>query len=500
MNPVALLVLAALVLPLAALGWPQPAVPPADLAALRFTLTQAALSAALSLLPAVPLARALARRRFPGRAALVTLLGAPFLMPAVVAALALLAVFGRAGWVNAGLAALGLPAVRVYGLQGVVLAHVFLNLPLATRMLLNGWLAIPAERFRLAQSLSLGPGGTFRHLEWPMLREIAPGVLLTVFTVCLTSFAVALTLGGGPAAATLELAIFQALRLDFDLAAAARLAWWQVALCALAWAAALRLTRAAAFGAGAGRAGGPAAPPGWRRLADAVVIALAAAFTLAPLAALALRGLPEVAALPAPVWAAAGRSALVALAAAALTLALALPLVLAAAAGARLPALAATLPLALSSLALGTGLFLLLRPLTPPGPVALPVTVAVNALLALPFAFRLLLPEAQALRADTDRLAASLGLAGAARLRLVTLPRLARPLGLAAGLAAAFAAGDLGVIVLFAGEGGATLPMMVQRLMGAYRMDQAAGAAILLVALALALFAAFDGAGRRAAA
>ena len=51
----------------------------------------------VSTLLAIPVARALARRRFPGRGALITLMGAPFLLPAVVAVLGLLAVFGRAG-------------------------------------------------------------------------------------------------------------------------------------------------------------------------------------------------------------------------------------------------------------------------------------------------------------------------------------------------------------------------------------------------------------------
>ena len=60
--------------------------------------------------------------------------------------------------------------------------------------------------------------------------------------------------------------------------------------------------------------------------------------------------------------------------------------------------------------------------------------------------------------------------------------------------------GDLGVIALFAGDQGATLPLAVQRLMGAYRMDQAMGAALLLVAVSFALFWAFDTWGRRYAA
>ena len=73
---------------------------PGDVAAIRFTVLQALASAALSVLLAIPVARALARRRFPGRGLLITLLGAPFLLPVIVAVLGLVSVFGRAGLVN----------------------------------------------------------------------------------------------------------------------------------------------------------------------------------------------------------------------------------------------------------------------------------------------------------------------------------------------------------------------------------------------------------------
>lgn len=158
------------------------------------------------------------------------------------------------------------------------------------------------------------------------------------------------------------------------------------------------------------------------------------------------------------------------------------------------------LPLATSGLVLGTGLFLVVHPVLSPEKLALPVTVLVNAVLALPFIFRLLLPEARQLHADYDRLCRSLGLTAVTRLRWVTLPRLARPLGFGTGLAAALSMGDLGVIALFAGDKGATLPLLVQRLMGAYRMDAAAGAALVLVGLSFLLFWLFDWMGSRNAA
>jgi thiamine transport system permease protein len=57
--------------------------------------------------------------------------------------------------------------------------------------------------------------------------------------------------------------------------------------------------------------------------------------------------------------------------------------------------------------------------------------------------------------------------------------------------------GDLGVITLFAGQTNTTLPLYIHSLMGSYRMEQAAAASLLLLTLSFALFALFDGIGRR---
>ena len=473
---------------------------PADWSVLRFTLVQALLSAILSVTLAIPVAKALARRSFPGRSALILLMGAPFLLPVIVAVMGLLALFGRGGILNSVLTAFGLPPLSIYGLQGVLLAHVFLNLPLATRMILQGWQAIPAERFRLAQSLSFPPREIARHLERPMLASVLPGAFATVFALCLTSFAVALILGGGPRATTLELAIYQAVRFDFDLSHAAGLAFIQVLIGGITALAAWAAARQADFGAGLDRALPIAGPTGWRSIMDGLAIMLAALFLLVPLLAIAVRGMIGLPELPGVVWPALARSVAVAMASVALTMTAALALALGAAQGrTRWLDIAATLPLATSGLVLGTGLFLLLHPIMPPPTLALPVTIVVNTLLALPFAFRLLTPEAKALHVDYSRLAASLDLRGLSRLHLLTLPRLSRPLGFAAGLTAALSMGDLGVIALFASDGQATLPLVVQRLSGAYRMDQAAAASLLLVASSFGLFWIFDQGGRRAA-
>jgi len=466
---------------------------PSDWSALRFTILQAVLSAGLSTLLAIPVARALHRRQFWGRTVLIRLMAAPFVLPVVVAVLGVLAVFGRAGPLNMVLGAANLPAFSVFGLHGVVLAHVFLNLPLATRMILHGWQAIPAERFRLAASLGMPQSALFWHLEWPMLRALVPGAAAMIFLICLTSFAVAITLGGGPKSSTIELAIYQALRFEFDLGRAALLAALQFGLCAAVTLASLRLTVPTAFGAGLARDMAVLPTGGWRFWADAVVIALSAVFLMAPLFAVVLAGLPGLLQLPDAIWPAAARSVGIATLSAIMATVAALTL---AQAAARHPKgwfdLAAMLPLSASSLVLGTGLFLAVRPFASPETLSVPITILVNTTLGLPFLFGLILPEARQLHADHARLTQSLGLAGFSRLRFVTLPRLARPLGFGAGLAAALSMGDLGVIALFAGDQGATLPLLVQRLMGAYRMEDAAAAALVLVGLSFAAFWAFD--------
>jgi len=474
---------------------------PSDWAALRFTLVQAVLSAIISVGLAIPVARALARRQFVGRGALITLLGAPFILPVIVAVFGLLAVFGRSGIASQVLGWMGLPPLSIFGLHGVVLAHVFFNLPLAVRLILQGWMAVLAERFRLAASLDFTSRDVARHIEWPVLREVVPGALMAVFLICTTSFAVALTLGGGPRATTIELAIYQAFRFDFDLSRAALLALLQVAVSGTAALIALRVSRPADQGGGLDRvarrwdAAGPVA-----RLQDTLFLVLVALFLLLPLLTIVLRGLPGLLSLPAPVFAAAGRSILVALASTALTLALALPLAamthgLRGRGGEVVEGLG-YLTIAASPLVIGAGLFIVIFPFANPVALALPVTALVNAAIALPFALRVLAPALAGVEGGFGRLADSLRLTGFARLRLLWLPRLRRPLGFAAGLAAALSMGDLGVVALFADPEGATLPLTLYRLMAAYRTGDAAAAALLLLMLSLAVFWVFDRGGQ----
>lgn len=331
-----------------------------------------------------------------------------------------------------------------------------------------------------------------------MLGQVVPGALALIFVVCLTSFAVALTLGGGPRATTIELAIYQAFRFDFDLGRAALLSVVQLVLAGAMAVLALLLVPSLVVGGGLDRV-----MPRWdarggmQRVMDSAFIVGAALFLLVPLGAVVVRGAIGLPAMPAVVYNAAFTSVWVALASVVVLLALALPMAgwIAGRKGGGVEAIG-LLGLAASPLMIGTGWFIVINPYADPFDFALPVTITVNAMMALPFALRIFVPRMRETVQDYGRLSATLGLSGWAFWRAVLLPRMRPQIGFAAGLGGALSMGDLGVIALFADPDRVTLPLQMVRLMGAYRMEAAAGAALVLLALSLGIFWVCDKGGR----
>ncbi|MDP4822859.1 MAG: ABC transporter permease subunit, partial [Aestuariivirgaceae bacterium] len=321
------------------------------LRAARFTLFQAGLSTLISAGLAVPVALILARRHFWGRRLLLQLFAVPQSLPPLVAVLGLLALFGQAGIIP------GMPSI--YGLSGILLAHVFFNLPFAVRLLVGALETIPGESWRLAAQLGMGRRAMFRLIERPVIVQALPGIAGLIFMLCVTSFTIVLTLGGGPRAATLEVAIYQALRFDYEPRLALMLVVAQLALCAGLMAFGARFAAPMAVNAGMGvarerpRAGG---------VLDVPLLMFAGLFVAAPLLAVAISGTEaDLGKLLADgrTWQAVVTSALVATAAGTLSLLLAFPLAHMAARGSKAFALAGQLPLLIPPVVRGAGWFLL---------------------------------------------------------------------------------------------------------------------------------------------
>ncbi|WP_286222681.1 thiamine/thiamine pyrophosphate ABC transporter permease [Marinobacter apostichopi] len=504
-----------------ALFWQAPALDIGDLWTSRylrsvvlFTLWQAFLSVSISVLLALPIARALDRhRKFVGRALLLRLMELSLVIPTIVAVSGLVSMYGRQGWLTVAIQE-WLPSLswNLYGLNGIVLAHVFFNAPLAARILLQALESAPSTQRRIASQLGLGSLWLWRSLEWPSIRPVLPGIVALVFTLCFTSFAIVMTLGGGPATSTIEVAIYQALRFEFDAGRAALLALIQLLICGTLWWLVLRKGLNTALIPDRQLVISHARPDakGVRKLLDSGLLAAFGLFLTLPLLAVLARGLPGLADALMPSGFA--DQGLQLLKATALSLGIALPagvvsvatslLILGAKPGntntpiSRLLETSAYLPLIIPPLVLATGLFLLLRPKLGIASEGLALVALINAMMALPFVMQLLRGPLRNLDPASIRLADQLGIRGWYRWRWLHWPRLRRPLALGLAYGTGLSLGDFGVIALFGSPGNPTLPVLLYQQLGSYQINAAAGTGLWLMMVLLALFGLFNLVGR----
>lgn len=470
----------------------------------RFSFYQALLSTLGSVAPAILLARALFRRRFPGRLLLIRLCAMSLVLPVLVAVFGILTVYGQHGWLASIWRSLGLEwHFSLYGLTGILLAHIFFNLPLAARLLLQALEQIPGEQRQLAAQLGIQGWALFRLLEWPWLkRALLPGAAL-IFMLCFASFATVLALGGGPQATTIELAIFQALNYDFDPGRAALLALIQMICCLGLMLISHYLTRRLPVA--------PATLSHWRarhdslltRLGDCTVIIAALLLLLPPLAAVIVGGLQgdwmSVLQRPA-LWQAAATSLRIAVAAGLLSVTLTMMLLWSSRELRRrqqrkageLLEMSGMLILAMPGIVLATGFFLLLNATVGLPEQAEGLVIFTNALMAIPYALKVLAHPMRDLAERYTPLCASLGLQGFNRLRLVELRALRRPLSQALAFACVLSTGDFGAIALFGNADFRTLPFYLYQQLGAYRSDDGAVTAMVLLLCCFALFSLID--------
>lgn len=459
---------------------------------LRFSLWQALLSALFSVVLALPLSRALALdSALPGTERFLSWCLLCFVMPSLILITGLVALFGRSGLLTPWLG----DSWRLYGLNGILLAHVFLNLPFAVRVLTFQWRSIPPSAWKLASQLGITGWQRFRLVEWPVLQGVLPAVAGFIFLLCFNSFAVVLALGGGPAASTLEVAIYQALKYDFNPSEALFLAWVQLLLAGSIYLLFSRLGRFQWLA--------PVEAPQqhwlprqpiwliWGGRCSYLLIGLflmLPVWVLVPLAFRADIGFLLQTGLPGII----GRSLLLACGAALLSLLLSLSLL---SLWRALPqgfwrqgvAAVALYPLIVPAMVLSVGLYILLMPHLDWQLWGWLAIMLINALIALPFAFQQLRPAVSNYQASYARLLADLHPGRLTEWRLIYLPYLRPVLQRVLAICFVLALGDMSVFAIFGSDTWRTLPWLIYSLAGSYRVAEAALASLMLLFLAFAV-------------
>jgi len=167
----------------------------ADTSAILLTLKLAAITTALLMLIATPLAWWLTHTHARLRAAVTALVALPLVLPPTVLGFYLLVMLGPHGAVGHWMQQLGLSTLP-FTFAGLVVGSVVFSLPFAVQPIANAFAAIGTRPLEVAATLRASPWDRFASVAIPLARPgfITAAVLAFAHTV--GEFGVVLMLGG----------------------------------------------------------------------------------------------------------------------------------------------------------------------------------------------------------------------------------------------------------------------------------------------------------------
>lgn len=153
---------------------------PVVTSALRLTAYVAVVSVLINLVFGVGMSLLLVRREFPGKRVLSALLDLPLSVSPIVVGLALVLTYnGRDGWFGPTLEDAGFKVL--FANPGIIMATVFVSLPLMIREVVPVLEEIGTEQEQAARSLGAGPFQTFRRVTLPSIKwAVVYGVVLSL--------------------------------------------------------------------------------------------------------------------------------------------------------------------------------------------------------------------------------------------------------------------------------------------------------------------------------
>jgi molybdate transport system permease protein len=186
--------------------------------ALAVTARTNAIANALILAFGTPTAWLIARRRFPGRALLVTLIELPLVLPPAVAGIGLLAAVGAGGLFGGQLREAGI--VLPFTEWAVVLAVAFVASPFYVRQAISAFESVDPALTDAARTLGAGPGRTFLRIGLPLAAGGLLAGWVLAFARGIGEFGATIVFAGNVRGQTqtLTLTIYEQLESDFDVA------------------------------------------------------------------------------------------------------------------------------------------------------------------------------------------------------------------------------------------------------------------------------------------
>ena len=189
----------------------------AEVAALSLSIKVALLSLIVTFPLGVLVGWLLAKRTFPGKAFLNTLVMLPLVLPPIVSGYLLLILLGKHGFI-------GRFIYQTFGIEivfselAVVIAVSVISFPLLVRGIVTGMEAVPVELEKAARTLGASPIKVFFTITLPMAHRGIIGGTILGFSKSLGEFGATIMVAGNipGKTQTMALAIFSAVHLGED--------------------------------------------------------------------------------------------------------------------------------------------------------------------------------------------------------------------------------------------------------------------------------------------
>lgn len=187
-----------------------------DWSVISLTLRTAALAAALILPFGVAAAWVLARKRWPGKAIVETIIALPLVMPPVATGLILLKLFGRRGPIGRPLYTAGIEIVFTW--RAVVIAMMVMSFPLLVRAARVAFEEVPIRLEQIARTLGATEGRVFFTITLPLATRGVISGLLLAFARSLGEFGATILVAGNipGRTTTVALSIYNFVQLGKD--------------------------------------------------------------------------------------------------------------------------------------------------------------------------------------------------------------------------------------------------------------------------------------------
>ena len=436
-----------------------------------FSLYQSLLSALLSIVIGTTFAYLLIKHNYIyGIKFIINSLSILFVLPTIITIFGILSLYGN--------------FFQIYGLFGIILGHVILNIPLVARVIFQSLKDISPNERMLADQMNLNSWGSFLAIEWPVIKKNIPSLFVLVSFICFVSFTPVLILGGSPKYSTLEVAIYHAVMFADDFNVAFNLLIVQIIICSSIYFIFFRNFKSKNFIIDDKRNYKSLTALSSKYVIEYLVLILISIVVFSPITFILIKGI-SMTLLDVLnsfyFWSALSTTFIIGFFSGTLSIILTYGNLVFLNKSKNSSEFWFYILIIFSPGILAVGYYIFFNEIIDYSIPNILIIIIINSIITLPFTYNYLSPSFFRVSKEHHDISESINIYGTRRFFFIDWPRLREPLTTAFCVSSILSASDLVIISFFGTNDLSTLTQTIYRLMGSYRMDEAYAVSLLLL-------------------